>query len=181
MCRRTCLDAQGHDQHKPSHTDGRYSRTRKSLGRHVFHPRHESSLRGWFSKPQSEVQHVQGWQSPNDKVRTQCSRVRRCPKRVFPGSRNAWRSSESRRDSANSTVIARLDQSLSRLQFDHRQRRQRMRAESFESQLHQAPMKPGARPTSEHERINGRGSPNVLSPRVTSIQSARRNGSTSES
>ena len=44
----------------------------------------------------------------------------------------------------------RLDQSLSRLQFDHRQRRQRMRAESFESQLHEAPMKPGARPTSEH-------------------------------
>ena len=68
MCRRTCLVARGHDQHKPDHTDGRYSRTRKSLGCHVFHPRHQSSLRGCFSKPQSEVQHVQGWQSPNDKV-----------------------------------------------------------------------------------------------------------------
>ena len=68
MCGRTCLDAQGHDQQEPSQTDGRYSRTRKSLGRRVFHPRHESSLRGCFSKPQSEVQHVQGWQSPNDKV-----------------------------------------------------------------------------------------------------------------
>jgi hypothetical protein len=39
---------------------------------------------------------------------------------------------------------------LSRLQFDHRQRRQRMRAESLESQLHQAPVKSGARPACEH-------------------------------
>jgi len=38
--------------------------------------------------------------------RTQCSRVRRCQKCVFPGSRNARRSAESRRDSANSTSRA---------------------------------------------------------------------------
>jgi hypothetical protein len=38
--------------------------------------------------------------------RTQCSRVRRCQKCVFPGTCNAWRSAESRRDSADSTSRA---------------------------------------------------------------------------
>ena len=38
--------------------------------------------------------------------RRQCSRVRQCPKCVFPRSRNAWRSAESRGDSANSTSRA---------------------------------------------------------------------------
>jgi hypothetical protein len=52
-------------------------------------------------------------------------------------------------DGIDASGVKPLDE-LERLQSDHRQRRQRMRAESFERELHQAPVEPGTRPPGEH-------------------------------